>query len=736
MSNTTYLVTARKYRPLLFKDVVAQEHVTETLKNAIRLDRLAHAYLFTGPRGVGKTTAARIVAKAINCSTPPEDREDRAEPCRECVSCKTFEEGRNLNIIEIDAASNNKVDDVRDLREVVRIPPQNGRMKVYIIDEVHMLSNAAFNALLKTLEEPPPHAMFIFATTEPHKVLPTIQSRCQRFDFRRISIQEIIGRLKYVCETESITADDASLMLIARKGDGSLRDALSVFDQAVSLCGTAIQHRELITALGVVDTDLYFDVTAAVMSADSAAMIHIVDRIVRAGYDLQEFVDGLAEHLRNFLVALTVDDPHFIEATEEDRERIREKSSDFSESTLMSMIHIASELSASLRLARQPRLRLEMALLRMASFPSSVDIRSALDKLDKLEKMAAAGEIRFVTERPSPVTPAPPVPAPVPTSTPTAAPAKNPAPEADSVVAPSATDETVAASDPGLVDEPVAASEPGSVDEPVAASNSGSVDEPVAASDSGLVDEPVAASEPGPETESESEPESSFPKGAETAETDTPTEPMPEVASIELSPALVPEERLDPLPAPELAQPLPPTTSDAPAADDGLSLFAEAPAIKNIRARPENEASLQVDEDVLVLEPESEDESLTDDGLAELKAAWETLVIDIMASEKQLGSFLKHAVVFAFEKKTILLSVPDEFHAKALRNDRAKLAHRLTELSGSHVERIAFRIEAPASEERPEDLSESSAKKILEQIYDDHPTVRSLMERFGGELVW
>ncbi len=705
MSNTTYLVTARKYRPLLFKDVVAQEHVTETLKNAIRLDRLAHAYLFTGPRGVGKTTAARIVAKAINCSTPAEDREDRAEPCRECVSCKTFEEGRNLNIIEIDAASNNKVDDVRDLREVVRIPPQNGRMKVYIIDEVHMLSNAAFNALLKTLEEPPPHAMFIFATTEPHKVLPTIQSRCQRFDFRRISIQEIIGRLKYVCETESITADDASLMLIARKGDGSLRDALSVFDQAVSLCGTAIQHRELITALGVVDTDLYFDVTAAVMSSDSSAMIHIVDRIVRAGYDLQEFVDGLAEHLRNFLVALTVDDPHFIEATDEDRERIREKSSSFSESTLMSMIHIASELSSSLRLARQPRLRLEMALLRMASFPSSVDIRSALDKLDQLEKMAAAGEVRFVTEQPAPVTLIPPTPTPAPKSTAKTAPPQLPASEADSAV------------------EPIAA------------------DEPRAASDSGSVGDPETTSEPSPESKSDlssplSDETAETAETTEATETDTPTEALPEVASIELSPALVPEDRSAPQVAPELPQSLPPTPSAAPAADEGLSLFTEAPAIKKIRARPENEASLQEDEDVLVLEPESEDESLTDDRLVELKSAWETLVVDIMASEKQLGSFLKHAVVFAFEKKTILLSVPDEFHAKALRNDRAKLAHRLTELSGSHVERIAFRIEATQVEERPEDLSESSAKKILEQISEDHPTVRSLMERFGGEIVW
>ena len=235
---TRYTVTARKYRPQTFADLVAQEHVAETLRNAITRGRLAHAYLFSGPRGVGKTTAARILAKAVNCQTPLAERPD-AEPCRTCDSCRAFEEGRSLNIIEIDAASNNRVEDVRELRDTVRVPPQGANKKVYILDEVHMLSASAFNALLKTLEEPPDYALFIFATTEPHKVLPTILSRTQRFDFRRIAVPEIVSRLEEISAAEGVTADDESLVLLARKGDGALRDALSIYDQAVSICGPA-----------------------------------------------------------------------------------------------------------------------------------------------------------------------------------------------------------------------------------------------------------------------------------------------------------------------------------------------------------------------------------------------------------------------------------------------------------------------------------------------------------------
>ena len=417
MSDTRYLVAARKYRPQLFGELVAQEHITDTLKNALRLDRLAHAYLFSGPRGVGKTTAARILAKAINCTTPPEERTGAAEPCRRCDSCRSFEEGRSLNIIEIDAASNNKVDDIRELRETVRVPPQGSRKKVYIVDEVHMLSTSAFNALLKTLEEPPPYVLFIFATTEPHKVLATILSRCQRFDFRRIPVPAIVARLEEICGEEGITADDASLLLLARKGDGALRDALSAFDQAVSLCGTRLQYAELAQALGVVDVDLFFEATEHVLARSAAGMLGLVDQVVRAGYDLQEFLNGLAEHLRNGLVAATMPDVELIEATEAVRARYAELGGRFKEADLLRLLMLASEAEEAMASSTQPRLRLEMALLKMASLAQTADLRDALAKLDRLEKMAREGKLPALPDAdatsvpsPSPSTPAQPLP--------------------------------------------------------------------------------------------------------------------------------------------------------------------------------------------------------------------------------------------------------------------------------------------------------------------------------------
>ena len=390
MAENRYLVAARKYRPQRFKEIVAQQHVTETLQNAIRMDRLAHAYLFSGPRGVGKTTAARILAKAINCTTPLDARE-LGEPCRECDSCRTFEESRSLSILEIDAASNNKVEDIRELRETILIPPQGSKKKVYIIDEVHMLSNAAFNALLKTLEEPPPHALFIFATTEPNKVLPTILSRCQRFDFRRIPVPEIVGHLKEICKEEHIQADEASLMLIAHKGDGALRDSLSAFDQAVSLCGTTLTYDELAKAFGVVGTDLFFEVTDNVKKGDSANLLNIVHRILAQGYDMQEFLVGLSNHLRNLLVAATMPDTSLIEAAETVKMQYAESARTWSESDLLRQLMVVADGEQALKTSVQPRLQLELALLKMASMAHAVDLREALSKLDKLEKHLQQG---------------------------------------------------------------------------------------------------------------------------------------------------------------------------------------------------------------------------------------------------------------------------------------------------------------------------------------------------------
>ena len=676
MSDSPYLVTARKYRPLLFSEVVAQEHVTETLKNAIRLDRLAHAYLFTGPRGVGKTTAARILAKAINCTTPIEDRADRAEPCRACVSCQSFEEGRNMNIIEIDAASNNKVDDIRELRDTVRIPPQNNRMKVYIVDEVHMLTTSAFNALLKTLEEPPPHVMFIFATTEPHKVLPTIQSRCQRFDFRRIAIQETIDRLKLVCAQENIQADEASLMLVARKGDGALRDALSVFDQAVSLCGTDIQHAELIRALGVVDTDLYFQVTDAVQAQDHATMLRLVDRIVRAGYDLQEFVDVLAEHLRNFLVAITVRDPSLIESTDSDRARIATQAARFSPSLLMSLVQIVGSLAGQLRSARQPRLTLEMGLLRMASLPEAVDVKTALAKLDRLERMAATGEVKIISEK---------VVRQI-TEEPRASAAGVPTRTAAPQVAPSVQSAPA----------PTQAAQPAAAPAPPA---------PAPARDAG----------PAPEETGDGAPISRAP------DTDEPLGSTPSLPRVEPS-------RPAPTAEPENERPLPPP---------GPSLFGDAPAIRAPRRRSEDPSN-RLDEDVLILDmdPEPTDTPADPTTLQTLEMAWESIVMDVLQHEKQLGSFLRQARLTAFEGKALLLSVPDDFHAKALRNERARLAHRLREATGVHVESIGFRVDQPEGERIETVDDEVNARETLQTLCEENPAVRALVERFGGEIVW
>ncbi len=402
MAEQHYLVTARKYRPALFGELLAQRHVTETLRNAIQLDRLAHSYLFCGPRGVGKTTAARILAKAINCT---DRNKETAEPCRACVSCKDFETGRSLNIFEIDAASNNKVEDVRELRETVHIPPQGSLKKVYIIDEVHMLSNAAFNALLKTLEEPPPHVLFIFATTEPHKVLPTILSRCQRFDFRRIPVPDIVGQLQHVAKHEDVISDEESLLLLARKGDGSLRDALSAFDQAVALCGAALKYNELANALRVVDIDLYFEATSHCISRDSAGMLRLVEKIVTDGLDLLEYLTGLAEHLRNLLVVCSMEDTALIEASKATKARYRKAAPEFTQPVLLRMLMIIDDASQAMAHCANPRLKLELALLKIASITNALSLKKALAQLDRLEQMAKEGKLApdlFRTVNPQP----------------------------------------------------------------------------------------------------------------------------------------------------------------------------------------------------------------------------------------------------------------------------------------------------------------------------------------------
>ncbi len=378
-----YRALTRTYRPTSFDDIVSQEHVSSTLKNAIKKSRLAHAYMFCGPRGVGKTTMARVLARTVNDI----DRDVDGESLNQ-----------TLNVVEIDAASNNSVDDIRDLRERVRIPPQNGRYKIYIIDEVHMLSKSAFNALLKTLEEPPDHVIFIFATTEPHKVLPTILSRVQRFDFKRISVDQIVERLANVAEDEGINIDEESLHVIAKKADGALRDALGLMDQAIAFCGNNIQHDELLRALNVVSTERMFEFMDAVEAQDASHGLELINDLLQEGYDIQEYLVGLTEHLRNLYVAKSSDQMHLVEASPDTKKRYRESSKVFTEDDLMRMLHIVSEAQYKIKEAHQPKIQFEITLLKLIHMERTQKLNTLLAELEQVKKKLNNSELPSSSE--------------------------------------------------------------------------------------------------------------------------------------------------------------------------------------------------------------------------------------------------------------------------------------------------------------------------------------------------
>ena len=369
-----YIVSARKYRPMTFDSVVGQGALTVTLKNAIQSGRLAHAYLFCGPRGVGKTTCARIFAKTINCLNP----QPNGEACGECESCKAFNEQRSYNIHELDAASNNSVEDIRQLIEQVRIPPQIGKYKEFIIDEVHMLSQAAFNAFLKTLEEPPHHAIFILATTEKHKILPTIMSRCQIYDFKRMGVNDIVGHLKNVAEKEGITVEDAALNIIAQKADGGMRDALSIFDQVASFCGGNITYQRTIENLNVLDYDYYFRLTDFFLEGKITECMLTLNEILSKGFEGQYFITGLSSHFRNLLVSQDAQTVGLIEASEEVRNRYKEQAKKCKPQFLFRAMKLANDCDLNYKQSQNKRLLVELTLIEMAQLSSDEGPSSGL----------------------------------------------------------------------------------------------------------------------------------------------------------------------------------------------------------------------------------------------------------------------------------------------------------------------------------------------------------------------
>lgn len=356
-----YIVSARKYRPDSFETLIGQDNIAQTLKNSIIRGKLAHAYLFCGPRGVGKTTTARIFAKAINCSAPSPEM----DPCGECESCRSFQEGRSYCIHELDAASNNGVDDIKNLMDQVQIPPQVGNYSVYIIDEVHMLSTAAFNAFLKTLEEPPAHAIFILATTEKHKILPTILSRCQTYDFNRISVQDIVRNLRMIAANEGVSIDDESLHIVARKADGAMRDALTIFDQTVAFCGTDVRYGDVLKNLNVLDYDYSFDLVDAFLDGDYGSALLKFDEILSKGFNALHFCAALSSHFRDLMVAKNGGLDALLELPDSLKSRYSGQASRCSLKFLYDALSVTSACEAGYKQAVNPRLHIEFALMKL-----------------------------------------------------------------------------------------------------------------------------------------------------------------------------------------------------------------------------------------------------------------------------------------------------------------------------------------------------------------------------------
>ena len=385
----SYLVLARKWRPQVFEDVIGQRHVTQTLQNAISSKRVAHAYLFSGSRGVGKTTVARILAKALNCVKGP-----APVPCNECEVCADITASSSIDVLEIDGASNTGVENIRELRETIKYLPSKGRYRIYIIDEVHMLSNSAFNALLKTLEEPPAHAVFIFATTEPHKIPDTILSRCQRFDFKRISLKDIQNQIKHIASSEGIEINDTAVYLLARESEGSMRDSQGLLDQVVSFSGNKVAERDIIDALGIMDRQFLFRLTDAIIRKDDTACLNLIENIYNFGYDFKRFCQDLLEQIRNLIVVKTVkESKDLLDIPDAEVAELQKLAEEVSLSDVQIMLNILYRSYEEIARSAMPRFVLEMAILRMTHIDKFQSIDEMIKRLEGVE--GGAGERDF-----------------------------------------------------------------------------------------------------------------------------------------------------------------------------------------------------------------------------------------------------------------------------------------------------------------------------------------------------
>ncbi len=384
----SYQVIARKWRPMVFEDVVGQEHVTTTLRNAIVSKRIGHAYIFSGPRGVGKTTSARILAKAINCETGG----PTPTPCNTCGSCVEITAGRALDVLEIDGASNRGIEEIRNLRETIRFLPVRGRYKVYIIDEFHMITKDAFNALLKTLEEPPAQVIFIFATTEPHKVLPTILSRCQRLDFKRVPVSKVIARLQYICDQEKLKIDRESLFALAQQADGGMRDAMTLLDQVLSFSGETISIDKTRQALGLISQSAYFEMFDAIHSRNPGAVFRQLERVLDAGWDPVEFLQGLLEHVRNLLVQRSGAGSLLTDVFDDDKEKLESQAGWYSETDFLRMMNLLTESHQKIRWSMKQRTLMELTLLKLAFMDDAVSLDRLLNSLTQTPPVTPAVE--------------------------------------------------------------------------------------------------------------------------------------------------------------------------------------------------------------------------------------------------------------------------------------------------------------------------------------------------------